>query len=649
MFLSFLNSGILFLTAAVAVPILIYLFISKKPRRVIFSSIRHIKASQKKQKSKIKLKNLLLLIIRCLIILLTILALARPAIKTPLLERWSRHSQTAVAIILDTSYSMDYLVDTRTELERGKEIIQQINSQLTDRDVAVLLTSDNDWNMLHSSLSYGGINEDILGSIDITAVPLPLDDLLEIASERLVESQVMNREIYVISDYRKQDIPSEFDYPVLFIPTSDLEERNNLSCQNARLVEDFVEKKLEHRITFEVVNHSPFSQQDVICQLVVNERTEAEKVVNLQPGQRLSEYFDIRVEESGWYRGYVAVRNERLPYDNRSYFSFYSEQNPQVAVITDRDELPLPIISILEIFTGSLSNIDLLSDDNLNFERIEPYNFVLVYEKTVLSPRLQFLFDRMNREQKGILHLVSDNISEEWKGYYRDVFDVEIQDYSDEEIRRVTYVNRYHPIMSAFSEEDVRMVELRSFWKSRHGGRGNPILQSEQYPLVLENEREILWLFNAGDLRNRIILDPVFPILAYRTFLYSAYIDFPKTKVGERIMLPTGSIILPDGEEYTTNVSHYYLNEPGIYQLPLTDDETRFLATNIEYKFSDYERLQPESITETNFYFPEGNWQDEILRSRYGFEIWKILFAFVLLLIALEIFIVKKQEKRGEG
>jgi hypothetical protein len=203
--------------------------------------------------------------------------------------------------------------------------------------------------------------------------------------------------------------------------------------------------------------------------------------------------------------------------------------------------------------------------------------------------------------------------------------------------------------MSAFVEEDMQMVELRTFWRSRHGSRSNPILQSEQYPLILENEREILWLFNVGDLRNRIILNPVFPIMAYRTFLYSSHIDFPETRVGERILLPTGRIILPGGEEYTTTARYYLLNEPGIYQLPLSEGESRYLATNIDYKFSDYERLEPASYRDVNLYFPEDNWQEEILRSRYGFEIWKILFVLVLILIVLEILIVKKQEKRGKA
>ena len=648
MFLSFLNSGVLFLTAAIAIPILIYLFVSKKPLRIIFSTIRHIKASQKKQKSKIKLKNILLLIIRCLIILLTILALARPALRTPLLHRWSRHAQTAVAIILDTSYSMDYLVDTRTELELGKELIKEINGQLTDRDISLLITSDNEWNQLYSTLNYGTIAESILGTIEITAMPMPLTDLIELATERLVESQLLNREIYIISDFRKQDLPEISRYPIFFIPTSGNEERNNLSVQNTRPVEDFVEKKIEHRIAFEVVNHSPFVQQDVICLLFVNGRTTAEKVVNLQPRQRLTEHFDIRVEDSGWYRGYVSVRNERLPYDNRNYFAFYSDQEPQVAVITDQRELPLPMSSILEIFTGNPANIAIINDDNLNYERIEPYRFVIIYARESLSPRLQFLLERLKRENIGVLHLLTEKVSPEWREYYQQRFELQLSEYTAEKNRRLTYANRYHPIMSVFTEDDLRMVELRSFWQSRVGGGANVILQSDQYPLVAENDRELLWLFNVNDLQNRIILDPLFPIMAYRTFLYCSYIDQPVTRVGERLYLPAGEIVLPNGELFTTNEMNYLLNEPGIYELPLTAAASRFLAVNIDYSHSDYERFDPADHPEDFIIFTGEDWQNEILRSRYGFEIWKYLFALVLLLIVLEIFIVKREEKRGE-
>jgi len=101
--ISFLNSGILFLSSAIIIPILIYLFAKKKPYKIIFSSIRFIKESQQKQKRKINLKNLLLLLIRLLIILLTILAIARPAVKTSFLKQGDEHPETAIAVIIDNS------------------------------------------------------------------------------------------------------------------------------------------------------------------------------------------------------------------------------------------------------------------------------------------------------------------------------------------------------------------------------------------------------------------------------------------------------------------------------------------------------------------------------------------------------------------
>ncbi|MCK4695360.1 MAG: BatA domain-containing protein, partial [Candidatus Cloacimonetes bacterium] len=126
--LSFLNSGILFLASAGIIPLLIYLFAKKKPRKIIFSTIKFIKESQKKQRKRINIKNLLLLIIRILIIILTIFAISRPSIKAPFINTGTLHPKTAIAVIIDNSYSMDYLVDTQTELEKAKEIAFNINN-----------------------------------------------------------------------------------------------------------------------------------------------------------------------------------------------------------------------------------------------------------------------------------------------------------------------------------------------------------------------------------------------------------------------------------------------------------------------------------------------------------------------------------------
>jgi hypothetical protein len=80
--LSFLNSGLLILATATVLPLLIWLLAKKKPRRIMFSSLRFIRLSKEQKKNRTKLKDILLLIIRMLIILLVVLAAARPLLKS---------------------------------------------------------------------------------------------------------------------------------------------------------------------------------------------------------------------------------------------------------------------------------------------------------------------------------------------------------------------------------------------------------------------------------------------------------------------------------------------------------------------------------------------------------------------------------------
>ncbi len=631
---SFLNSGILILAVTAIIPLLIYLFIVKKPIRVIFSSIRNIKLSQKKQKNKIKLKNILLLIIRTLIILLTILAIARPAIKSPLLHKWSKHSQTAVAIILDTSYSMEYLVDTKTELEYGKELIQEINEILSDRDIVTIFTSDENWNRIHSILYYNKIPESVLASIEISARPVSLKELTKEAALKLKESHIPNREIHIISDMRKQELPDTNEageIPILFLPTSDLQERANISVQNARVVEDFVDRKLERKIEFDLVNHSDMNQSSVICQLFVNGRTISEKVLDLNPRQRRKDGFVVPVDEYGWYSGYVSVRNERLEFDNKSYFAFFNNTEAKVAVISDKRALSLPLISILEIYVGD--NIDIFSGDNINYETLSAYEFVIIDSESNLSPRIKFLIDRLINDRKGVLHLAKENITAGWKDYYQEKFGLSFNTFETTTPHRITNINQFHPVFSIFNKEDFSTVEVRSFWQSRIRGSADVLLQAGNLPLAVENNRELVWLFDIERVDNRLFLEPIYPIMAFRTFLYLSYSDSPYYQVGDRIFVPSGSVSLPGGGE-TTVEQYLLLSRPGVYR----SGSEQFVA-NIDYTPSDYERMTEIEIL-------DGDWKDEILRNRSGFEIWKILLVLVLLLVLTEMLVVKIEEKK---
>ncbi|MDD3281941.1 MAG: BatA domain-containing protein, partial [Candidatus Cloacimonetes bacterium] len=198
--LSFLNAGLLFFAAATVLPLLIWLLAKKKPRRIIFSSLRFIKLSQQHEKSRTKLTNILLLVIRMLIILLLALAIARPMLALAGSKDSDKHPPTALAIIVDTSYSLDSVEDRLSRLDLAKKAINTINNNATDDDRLIVVTRDAMWNAMHSQIFAKEIPEETLRSISIAYQAMDWEDTFSFAESRLSETQMPNREIYLLSD-----------------------------------------------------------------------------------------------------------------------------------------------------------------------------------------------------------------------------------------------------------------------------------------------------------------------------------------------------------------------------------------------------------------------------------------------------------------
>ncbi|KQC03891.1 MAG: hypothetical protein APR54_02200, partial [Candidatus Cloacimonas sp. SDB] len=637
--LSFLNSGILFLSASVVIPILIYLFAKKKPRKIIFSSIKFIKLSQKQQRKKINLKNLLLLLIRILIILFTVLAISRPSIKSEYLSRGTSHPKTAVAVIIDNSYSMDYLIDTKTELEKAKDIAIAINEILSENDVTVLFSLNSNWNEIHANLRYGRLPEDLIRSVSLTAVMTPLKEVLKKAESKLKESHIPNQEIYVITDLQEQPLPDNLEIPTYLIAASDNDlERSNISCENSHVINEIVGNKNNRKVQFDVVNHSQLQQNDIIIQLNLNGHKTSEKVLDLQPGQKKTDTFEINLEQDGWLTGFVEVKNERLTFDNRNYFTFYFNPDPRVAIITDLTQLPLALTTLLEIYTGEPANITLIDTDDFNYDYLQEFDNIIVYKKQEINQRLSFMIDKLIQNKKGILFITDPLLSEKWRGKLADLFSLSFVEFLNEGNQKISsFINPYHPITEIISQK--KNLEFGQIWSVKSDA--NILIQAQDYPLVLEHNQSILWLFDIADLRNPFLIDSAFPVFAYNClqFMVSSSISNSSHQAGDRFKLMHDQIILPSGDLILWNQESYVTNEPGIYYF-----NQQPVAVNLDYTESFYEKIA--AADQGRIKILAADWEQNILQSRYGFEIWKILLLAVLFLFILEMLLVKSEEKK---
>src|SRR5688572_11352763 len=79
--MTFLNPFVLIGLVAASFPVLFHLFAQRRARRVEFSTLQFLKQLEKNSMRKIKLRQILLLILRTLLIIFLVGAFARPAMQ----------------------------------------------------------------------------------------------------------------------------------------------------------------------------------------------------------------------------------------------------------------------------------------------------------------------------------------------------------------------------------------------------------------------------------------------------------------------------------------------------------------------------------------------------------------------------------------
>jgi hypothetical protein len=143
--LPFVNAGLAAAGAGLAsVPIIIHLLNRRRFRRIIWAAMEWLLAAQRKNARRIRIEQLILLAIRCLIMILIGLALAQPILQAMNLGVLGQSRMTRV-IILDDSYSMNYgglktagqtaVVDLGTPFDKAKAVAKDlINLSSEGRD-----------------------------------------------------------------------------------------------------------------------------------------------------------------------------------------------------------------------------------------------------------------------------------------------------------------------------------------------------------------------------------------------------------------------------------------------------------------------------------------------------------------------------------
>jgi uncharacterized membrane protein len=204
---SFLNPLLLLGALGISLPILAHLLNRYRVQRTPWAAMRFLNRSVRVRSRQLRLKDALLLALRCLAILLLTLALARPVL-TPGDGAVGKlgEPRAGLVIALDTSFSMMHRDDGPTRFQRAIERVNQIAATVRPGDPVTLCLLGSDVRVAVRNMAFDPSAFDrLLGDLQPTHETLDLDGVPGQLAQLAAEIKAPQKEIYIVSDFQEAD------------------------------------------------------------------------------------------------------------------------------------------------------------------------------------------------------------------------------------------------------------------------------------------------------------------------------------------------------------------------------------------------------------------------------------------------------------
>ena len=318
--MSFLSPVYLLLAAAAAVPLLIHLMRRRIGTRVELPSARYLARAEQEHSRKLRLRNLLLMLLRVLAVLLIAAAAARPVGSVA----GTGHAPTALAIVLDNSLSTTVVIDGAPLFDRLRRAASEAARAAGPADRLWLVTADGRVS--------GGSAAAVAAAIDRTA-PLAgagdLQDALLRAAGLARGAGFAERQVALLTDGQATSWtrPTQFgDVGVVALAPA-------LAAPANRAVRAAEARPSRWTPRGAVAARFLVPRDSVSYRVALSGRTLARGTVAAPAGGGDA---DVAVQaappERGWVAGSVELEPDELPGDDVRSFALWVGPSPVIAV-----------------------------------------------------------------------------------------------------------------------------------------------------------------------------------------------------------------------------------------------------------------------------------------------------------------------------
>lgn len=204
--MSFFNPLLLFAALGIGLPILAHLLNRQKVKRTDWAAMQFLNRNVLVRSRQIRLRDLLLLCLRCLALILLVLALSRPAWHDGAAGWLPGEPRAGVVIGLDASFSMEHGGQGATRFDRALDQVEVISGYIQPGDPVSLVLLGGGDDVLIRNMAFDRERFDALLQKAKTApAGLDLDRVPKLLKELVDDMEAPEKEVYFITDMQARD------------------------------------------------------------------------------------------------------------------------------------------------------------------------------------------------------------------------------------------------------------------------------------------------------------------------------------------------------------------------------------------------------------------------------------------------------------
>jgi hypothetical protein len=675
--MNFLYPTAFWFLIAILIPIIIHLFSFRRYKTIYFSQTRFLESVKNDNRSKTKLKQILILLSRILMIISLVFAFANPIVLPEGFEE-QKNSASYLAVYVDNSFSMQNETEQGQMLDVAKQYAIEIAESYGESYQFFLLT-----NSLRAE-DFRAMQLDMFieqcGNIKLSPVTLKLSDvnarMQEVLLPFVAEDELA--EVYFVSDFQKyvtdiSHLSKSFRYRFVKI-NSVLQQ--NLSIDSVWFDVPYRSSNQTEQLFVKLTNHGSNAYTDIPVKLIVNDSLRAIGSGNLSP--KNSEIIELKFTGAlqGNQKAVLEIDDYPVSFDNRFYFNYDIDTLTNVLIVQGDKMVEFPS----DLYDLSEFNVDYIQFDDINISELKDYQLLIIHAVEEFTSGFQSQLMDWLKNSNALWLIPGENADmASWNQLLKQMNAPLLSEWKKEasSLYEIAYEHDFYRSVFPRTNQNVSLPSISGSWKFLKNTATNSealisFRDKTGFLELTQFENSYVYLMasppheNYSDFYRHPLFIPVsyniglnIPTQKSLYFICGNHgsLDIErKEKVQENIVKikSTEEEIIPMWK-YLENAIRVFIPDdisyPGHYEILLDDQLAGILSMNLTHEESNLECINTQDleglISEHGLeyrLFSNSESLDmnlEIEKSLKGEPVWHLFLLLALLFIIIEIVLIK--------